>query len=277
MRFHHVFLFIISACALSCAKKEPNHYVLKLKGSESMHETFLALKSDFEKMQDSISINLDGGGSRTGMIGVYNETVDIGLSSFAFDLDSLLGEGHDINQKVVAFDGIVLISNEKNPIEQLTEDQIAGIFKGAFTNWRELGAPDGEIFPVIRDENSGTQRFFTNYFGIEEVVGSAKVAAENAEIVANISRNQNGIGFIGFAYFTESVHNISLPSVNENDTPFVSPSFKNLASGSYPLKRPLQIYFKNGNDPKVKAFISYLETERAQLVIATHGLVPVNN
>lgn len=239
-----------------------------------MHETFLALKSDFEKLQDTVSIVLEGGGSRTGMMGVYENEVDIGLSSFAFDLDSILGTGHGITEDVVAFDGIVLISNDKNPVQQLTNDQINGIFTGTLTNWNELGGSTGSIIPVIRDQNSGTQRFFTNYFGIDTVSSSAVVAAENSEIVASVSGNPHGIGFIGFAYFTESVHNILLPSSHEQDTPFVSPSFKNLSSGDYPLKRSLLIYYKTAEDPKIKAFLEYLQTERASLVIATHGLVP---
>ena len=173
MKLRPIAAFLVFSWGFACSEKEPNHHFLKIKGSESMHETFLALKSDFEKMQDSISVELEGGGRRTGMIGEKEGNADIGLSSYAFELDSILGVNHGIEARVVAFDGIVLISNEQNPIEQLTREQIAGIFNGAFSDWAELGGSAGEIVPVIRDENSGTQRFFTNYFGIEELGGNA--------------------------------------------------------------------------------------------------------
>ncbi len=240
-----------------------------------MHETFNALKSDFEKMQDTLTIVLEGGGSRTGMMGVFENEAHIGLSSFPFNLDSILGDGHNIQEQVVAYDGIVLISHEDNPVQQLTNEQVSGIFSGAITDWSELGGESGRIVPIIRDQNSGTQQFFINFFKIDSPANSAIVALENGEIVNTVSENMAGIGFIGFAYFTQRVHNMLLPSPIAGDTPFVAPSFKNLLAGSYPLKRSLRIYYKDTSDPAVKAFLSYLKTTRARYVIESNGLVPL--
>ena len=240
-----------------------------------MHETFNALKSDFEKMQDTLKIVLEGGGSRTGMMGVHENAIDIGLSSYPFNLDSILGSGHNITEQVVAYDGIVLISNELNPVQQLTNEQVTGIFSGAITDWQEIGGTAGEIQPIIRDKNSGTQQFLTNYFSIDGAANNSVVASENAEIVESVYTNPAGIGFIGFAYFTERVHNLLLPSPIAGDTPFVAPSFKNLLAGSYPLKRSLRIYYKDATDPAVIAFLKYLKTTRARYVIESNGLVPL--
>lgn len=238
-----------------------------------MHETFNALKSDFEKVQDTLLIILEGGGSRTGMMGVHNNSAQIGLSSFPFDLDSILGKEHKITEQIVAYDGIVLISNEDNPVQQLTSEQVTGIFSGEIANWQQIGGNDGAIQPIIRDENSGTQQFFTNYFNIKHTANHAIVASENAEIVDSVHRNPAGIGFIGFAYFTERVQNLLLPSPIAGDTPFVSPSLKNLLAGSYPLKRSLRIYYKDTGDPALTAFLTYLKSTRAKYVMESNGLV----
>lgn len=271
-----VLITFISILLLSCEwSKSPQTYTLRIRGSESMHETFDALKNDFEKMQDTLTIALEGGGSRTGMMGVFENEVQIGLSSFPFNLDYILGDGHGIQEQVVAYDGIVLISNEDNPVQQLTNEQVADIFSGHITSWRELGGNTDKIVPIIRDQNSGTQQFFTNFFDIESLANSAVVAAENREIVNTVSENLSGIGFIGFTYFTQRVHNILLASPVAGDTPFVAPSVKNLLAGSYPLKRSLRIYYKDNTDPAVSAFLTYLETSRARFVIESIGLVPL--
>lgn len=271
-------ILIPFVAVLFCAcdtTKTPPAYTLKLRGSESMHETFNALKSDFEKMQDTLTIALEGGGSRTGMIGVYEDEVQIGLSSFPFDLNAILGNGHGLQEQVVAYDGIVLISHEDNPVQQLTNEQVYGIFSGNITDWSELGGPAGKIVPIIRDQNSGTQQFFTNFFDIRVLASSAIIAPENREIVNTVSENLSGIGFIGFAYFTQRVHNMLLPGPIAGDTLFVAPSFKNLLAGSYPLKRSLRIYYKDTSAPEVEAFLSYLKTTRARYVIESNGLVPL--
>ncbi|MDW3195337.1 MAG: PstS family phosphate ABC transporter substrate-binding protein [Cytophagales bacterium] len=271
-----VLIPFLAVLFIACdSTKAPKTYTLKLRGSESMHETFNALKSDFEKMQDTLTIVLEGGGSRTGMMGVYENEVQVGLSSYPFDLDSILGNGHGLQEQVVAYDGIVLISHEDNPVQQLTNEQVFGIFSGNITDWSDLGGNVGKIVPIIRDQNSGTQQFFTNFFDIESPASSAIIAIENREIVNTVSENLSGIGFIGFAYFTQRVHNMLLPSPIEGDTPFVAPSFKNLLAGSYPLKRSLRIYYKDTNDPAINAFLSYLKTTRARYVIESNGLVPL--
>lgn len=276
MRKLSLISFLLSISLFACnPSNAPKTYTLKLRGSESMHETFNALKSDFEKTQDTLVIVLEGGGSRTGMMGVFEDEVKIGLSSFAFNLDSILGEGHGIQEQVVAYDGIVLINNEDNPVQHLTNEQVSGIFSGTITNWRELGGNSGRIIPIIRNRNSGTQQFFTDFFNIESTVNSAVIADENVEIVNTVTENLAGIGFIGFAYFTQRVHNILLPGPIAGDAPFVAPSFKNLLSGSYPLKRSLRIYYKDASDPVVSAFLSYLKTMRARYVIESNGLVPL--
>ena len=79
-----------------------------------MFETFYALKTDFEKIQDSVYISIEGGGSRTGLFAIRDKTADLGLSSFAFDLSQVLDPRHDVKERVVAYDGIVVIRNQNN-------------------------------------------------------------------------------------------------------------------------------------------------------------------
>ena len=238
-----------------------------------MHETFDLLGNDFEKQQDSIKIILEGGGSRTGLLGIKDKEIDLGLSSFAFDLDSVLGEGHQVEEQVVAYDGIVLINHDSNPITKLTNEQVSGIYSGSLNDWSQLGGPSGLILPIVRNENSGTQRFFTQYFNIDRLSPQAVVAQENTEIVQRVLSNQNGIGFIGLSYFAVGVNNILIPS-SSSDSSFVGPSKTSLTGGYYPLKRPLRVYYQRDRSPSVDAFLNYLNSSRAQYLIEQEGLIP---
>ncbi|PIB34329.1 hypothetical protein BFP72_02275 [Reichenbachiella sp. 5M10] len=257
----------------SCRSTEKERQVIYIKGSESMHETFNALKEDFEKTQNTWSIEIQGGGSRTGLMAIKDNQVDIGMSSYGFNLDSILGENHGVEERVVAYDGIVLINNDENPIGQLTNDQIGKIYRGEIVDWSEVGGDPGKIMPIIRNQNSGTQKYFSEFFGLDSLSKDAVVAAENNEIVTKVYEDKRGIGFIGFAYVTLNVKELQLPSVKKTDTFFISPSFKTIRMGEYPLRRGLRIYYREQQDQKVEAFLGYLASERAHNIIERNGLI----
>lgn len=259
---------------LVACKQSKERLVIRMKGSESMHEPFNAIREDFEMQQDSLTMSLDGGGSRIGLMAIKNEEVDIGLSSYRFDIDSLFGEGHDVAEHLVAFDGIVLINNEQNPINQLTNEEIWGIYSGHYTDWSQLGGKRGKIRPIVRDQNSGTQKFFIEHYGVDSITAHATVAQENEEIVSMVLEDPNGIGFIGYAYVTLNVKDISVPSMKtRGDTSFVYPSFSSIQQGAYPLKRSLMIYCKQEPSAAVGAFLSYLNSPRGQDVLEKNGLI----
>lgn len=259
--------------------KNKTYAPLMLKGSESMHEVFSELAADFERLQDTLKVELEGGGSRTGLIAIKQRKADIGLSSFPFDLDSMLGKSHSVVERVVANDAIVVINHHENPITQLTNNQISNIYSGVIKDWSEIGGNPGKILPVVRDYNSGTQKFFTEHFKIFEVAPTAVVAGENHEIVDSVVSNKNGIGFIGYAYFTDMVKNIALPEISDSELPkgFVAPEPQFLANGSYPLKRSLRIYYNSAYDERVIAFLNYMESERAHIIFESFGLISTTN
>lgn len=257
---------------IGCDQVQKKQYVLNIKGSESMHDAFDALKADFESVQDSVELQIEGGGSKIGLEAIRNGDAEIGLSSFPFDLDSIFGADHGIYEQIIAYDGIVIVNNRKNPIRELSNEQIAGIFSGEINDWSQVGGNQGKITPIIRDQNSGTQKFFTEHFGVQQVTDKAIIAGENSEIVAKVVGLDSGIGFIGFSYFSESINDVLLESTMA-DT-FVPPTFRHMQNGSYPLKRSLQIYYRNENDPALSAFLAYLDTPRAQSVMEMTGLIP---
>lgn len=266
---------LILICFSCDSIKSPKHYEpLKLKGSESLHEAFSSLARDFERLQDTLDIELEGGGSRTGLMAIKERTADIGLSSFPFDLDSILGYDHNVQEKIVGYDVIVIINHMDNPVVKLTDNEISNIYSGIITDWSELGGSPGPIMPVVRDSNSGTQRFFTEHFKIYELAPTAVVAKENHEIVDSVISNRNGIGFIGYSYYTTLVKNVMIPSqANLDSIRYIPPDPEYIENDEYPLKRSLRIYFDADHDPRVDAFLKYLNSVRAQHILESYGLI----
>ncbi len=263
-------LLVLNSCQ---SGTESSEYQLSITGSESLYKTFDALKRDYEGFQDSIKVELTGGGSRRGLLSIKEGSADVGLSSFPFDLTKELGAGHLVEEKVVAYDGIVLVNHEENVITKLTNEEIKQIYNGTVTNWSQLGGPSGIIKPIMRDSNSGTQRFFIEYFGIDRVVSNAVVAADNRTIVENIWDDANAIGFIGLSYYSIGVKDLFIPT-EAGANEYISPVHKNIESGAYPLRRALRIYYKADRNPGLQAFLDYLKTDRAQQVIEGVGLIP---
>ncbi|MEO9476106.1 MAG: phosphate ABC transporter substrate-binding protein [Cyclobacteriaceae bacterium] len=276
MKFVHLILWsaLVALAACGPSQKKTNNYILKFKGSESMHAAFDMLKNEFERTQDSVKIIIEGGGSRTGLLAIKEGTADVGLSSYRFNLDSILGAKHGVTEHVVAYDGIVLICNKANPVDKLTNGQIMAIFSGGVSDWSQLGGQPGRIVPVIRDQNSGTQKFFQSYFNIDKPNPLAIVSSENKSIVSRVTENQNGIGFIGFGYFTERIKSLDIPSNPEDSAAYASATFRNLGAGKYPLRRSLQMYYRESQNPGLQAFLQYLETPEAALLIKEQGLLP---
>lgn len=270
----YLLLFIILCFSCDAIRQSKHYEPLKLKGSESLHQAFSSLSSDFERLQDTLKVQLEGGGSRTGLMAIKEKTADIGLSSFPFKLDSILGYNHSVQEKIVGYDVIVIINHMDNPVLRLSDRQISNIYSGIITDWSEVGGNPGTIMPVVRDSNSGTQRFFTEHFKVFELAPSAVVARENREIVDSVISNRNGIGFIGYSYYTTLVKNVMIPSlVSRDSVNFIPPNPEYIDNGEYPLKRSLRIYFDREHDARVDAFLKYLKTTRAKQILESYGLI----
>jgi phosphate transport system substrate-binding protein len=267
---------VLSCCLLilSCSQKKAKSYELRVKGSESLYDTFVALKSGFEKNQDSIKLLIEGGGSRTGLAAIRSGKADIGLSSYRFPLDTLFGINHGVNEIIVAYDGIVVVNNKRNPMMQLNNKQIQQIFEGKISNWSEIGGKDGVITRIIRDKNSGTQKFFQEYFDISEMAKSSIVEKDNKHIVERVFNNENAIGFISFSYFAEQINSVQLQNKHSlvSALTFVDPAFKTLENGAYPLRRSLQLYYSDGHEG-LNPFLDYLKSKEAKSILEMHGML----
>lgn len=114
------------------------HVVVNTNGSTSMEKVMQVLIEAFQEQQPNVTVNYTGSGSGAGVTSAIDGTADLGLASRALKDEE---EGKGAQAHIVALDGVAIVVNPENTVEDLTVDQIAQIFKGEITNWKDLAVP----------------------------------------------------------------------------------------------------------------------------------------
>ena len=283
-----VTLIALSATVLSGCTETNKENTVTIKGSSTVLPIAEICAEEFMKDNPNVQITVAGGGSSVGIKSVANGEVDIGDASReakASDVEDIEGvELSDLRDNVVAYDGIAVVVSPNvynNGVTALTMEEVYQIYTGEFNNWNELGGPDLEIFVNDRASTSGTRATFvelivdsTGYAleDFEEDGGTLNVDnvnQENANVVTQISGNQNAIGYVGLGYVDED----TCPAVSVDG---VIPSTSTVKDGSYPISRSLHMYTLGEPTGLVKDFIDYVQSEDGQEVVVEEGFISIN-
>jgi len=249
---------------------------IEIAGSDTMLELAQALAEDFSK-ETGIEINVGGGGSGTGIARLINNTVDIANSSREMkDKEIKLAEekGVKIYEVKLGIDAIAIIANPKNKVKNLTVDQIAAIYKGEITNWKEVGGDNIPISLYGRQNNSGTYVFFREHI-LNNKDYSPKMMGMNgnAQIVEAIKNDKGGIGYVGIGYLSDVKGEVKIITVNN-----MSPKDeKAVLTAKYPIARFLFQYVsdKRLEREEVKKFFQFALTKKGQEIIKKIGFYPL--
>jgi phosphate transport system substrate-binding protein len=253
------------------------------KGSDTMVNLALAWAEAYRELRPDVSIAVTGGGSGTGIAALINGTVDIANASREMkdnEIEEARANGIEPVEHLVAIDALAIIVNPANPVSQLTIDQLADIFTGRITNWRDLGGDDAGIILVSRETNSGTHVYF-----LDEVV--RKGDSDNTDIFApqtilmpssvgitsEIQRNPHAIGYDGLGYVTE--HEKLIAVATDAESPFVLPSVQTGSDGTYPIARGLYMYTAGEPAGEIAQFLTWIIGPEGQQIVADLGFVPL--
>ncbi|MDQ0351599.1 phosphate transport system substrate-binding protein [Alkalibacillus filiformis] len=228
------------------------------------------------------SVAVTGGGSGTGIAALINDDVEIAQASRAFkdeELEEAENNNVDVHQFVVGQDGLAVYTNENNPIDELTVQQVKDIFTGEISDWSELGWDEGgEISVFSRQSNSGTYVYFNeNIMDGEDWAAGAQFMSGSAALVEAISQDLNGIGYSGIGYNVDTV-NVANVAIDE-DHDYVSPlEAENINDGSYPIARPLYFYTNGVPDGLMLHYLNWvIKSDEAQEQLNATGFYGVGN
>ena len=236
-------------------------------GSTSMEKVIGALSESYMAANKDVTVNYNPTGSGAGITAVQEGTCDIGLSSRALkDEEKAAG----LKETVLAYDGIAIIVHPDNPVSDLTIEQIAQLYTGEVTNWKDVGGNDAEVVLIGREAASGTRDGFESITGTKEKCQYRQELTSTGDVITAVSQNPDAIGYASLASIKDSVKALNVDGV--------TPSEATVKDGSYKVQRPFVLVTVEGKalSPVAQAFFDYATSPDAAAIIAKAGAVAAN-
>jgi phosphate transport system substrate-binding protein len=270
---------------LTSAFAAPGKNSIQIKGSDTMVNLGQAwAEKDMEKNPREF-IAVTGGGSGTGLSSLISGTCDIAMSSRNIkEKEIALAKQKGINpyEIKVALDGLAVVVNQKNPVNKLTLDQLALIFTGKVTNWKDVGGEDLKIVILSREVNSGTHVYFKEHVlrknnpqSQEEFAKAALMLPSSQAIADEVAQNTAAIGYYGMGYISSKQKPVMIAKDEKSE--YVAPTIENVVNGKYPISRPLFLYTNGQPQDLAKKFIDFALSKEGQEIVKQTDFVPVRH
>ena len=235
-------------------------------GSTSMEKVIGALSESFMAANGGVTVNYNPTGSGSGITAVQEGTCDIGLSSRALkDEEKSAG----LKETVLAYDGIAIIVHPDNPVSDLSVEQIAKLYTGEITNWKDVGGNDAEVVLIGREAASGTRDGFESITGTKDKCQYRQELTSTGDVITAVSQNPDAIGYASLASIKDTVKALNVDGV--------TPGEATVKDGSYKVQRPFVLVTVDGKalSPAAQAFFDYATSSDAASIIAKAGAVAV--
>ena len=235
-------------------------------GSTSMNKVIGALGEAFQS-DSGITVTYNATGSGAGIQAVLEGRCDIGLASRDLK-DEEKAKG--LEGTVLAYDGIAIIVNPENPVNDLDLETIAKIYTGEIRNWKEIGGNDAEIVLIGREAGSGTRDGFESITDTEDKCAYRQELTSTGDVITTVASNPNAIGYASLASVKDTVKALNVDGVK--------PSEATIKDGSYVVQRPFVLVTKTDVtlSESAQSFFNFITSEAAQGIIIEAGVVPAN-
>lgn len=258
------------------------HETLEIKGSDTMVNLGQAWAEAFQTKNPGTGISVTGGGSGTGIAALISGHTDIAQSSREIkdsEMEQARKNGLNPQEFVVARDGVSVIVNPANPISKLTLNQLADIFSGIVTNWKQVGGQDRKIVVLSRDKSSGTHVFFLEHIvrlhnDKAEFCKAALMIPSSQAIADEVANNVSAIGYVGMGYVDRAKHK-PLAIAKDANSPYVEPTEENVIAGTYPIARPLYFYTPRPPEGVIRSFVDFVLSDEGQKIVIEQEFVPI--
>ena len=234
-------------------------------GSTSVESVIGILTEAFKEIQPNVDVTYDPTGSGAGITGASEGTLDIGLSSRALKDD----EAETLDATVFALDGIAIVVNNENTVEDLSLEQIKGLATGEITNWSEVGGPDAPVVLVGREAGSGTRDGFESIVDVEDACVYEQELTSTGAVLAAVAANPNAFGYASLSAVDDQVKTVTVDGVEASEA--------TVQDGTYTIQRPFVFVTKKGEtlSDAAQAFIDFAISGDADDLIAQAGAVPL--
>ena len=234
-------------------------------GSTSMEKVIGALGEAFMQANPDVTFTYNPTGSGSGIKAVQEGRCDIGLSSRALKDEE---KASGLTETILAYDGIAVIVNPANKVDDLTIAQIADIYTGKITNWSEVGGEDAEIVLIGREAGSGTRSGFEEIVSVADRCVYRQELSSTGDVITTVAQNPGAIGYASLASVKDTVKAVKVEGV--------TPSEQSVKDGSYAIQRPFVLATAANKELSAAAqcFFDYVTSGEANDIITSAGVVP---
>ncbi len=255
-------------------------------GSDTMVNLAQAWAETYTEIDSTVSIEVSGGGSGTGIAALINGTVDIANSSRKLEegekARAQQNTGKEPQEYMVGYDAMAIFVHKNNPLEEITLEQLADIYgeSAKITKWSQLGVQNAgcakdEIIRVSRQNNSGTYHYFRETVlgkGHDFKLGSVDMNGSK-DVVELVSKTPCAIGYSGMGYATDEVKMLHV--TKKKGEPAYAPTLETALNHTYPISRPLYMYTSGEPSAHVKKYLDWLHSDAGQKIVEENGYVPL--
>lgn len=244
---------------------------LRVTGSSTMAPLISEIGKRFEQRHPGVRVDVQTGGSSRGLADARQGLADIGMVSRALRDDEA-----DMHAFAVASDGVCLIVHGTNPVVSLGDSQIVAIYRGEIDSWRQVGGSDRPITVVNKAEGRSTLEVFTEYFGLQnDQIQADVIIGDNRQGLKTVAGDPSAIGYVSIGTAQWDREN-GLP-IRLLPAGGVEARVQNVASGSYPISRTLNLVTRTKPDGPTKQFIDFAQSSEVHELIEELSFVPLQS
>jgi phosphate transport system substrate-binding protein len=254
-------IVLVVACA-GC--KRASGQSVNLLGSTSIQPFAEILAEHYTKKYPGRFVEVQGGGSTAGLQAVGRGLTDIGMCSRSLTT----AESRLFTSILIARDGLAIVVNRENTTASLSIEQLRALFAGRIDNWRGVGGSSGPVWPITREEGSGTRDSFVRLImGNERISRRALTQESNGAVKELVMGDRAAIGYMSLGLVGKELETVAVDGVQ--------PTTDNVLAGRYNLVRPLLFITKGSTNPAVRNFVDFVLSSEGQGLLAAEGLVGI--